>query len=399
MFQNRQMSVIFLIMFINMLGFSIILPLLPYYADTFQVNELVVGALVGSYAAAQFISAPFLGRLSDRIGRRPVLLASVLGTALSFIILGFARSIEVLFLARILDGLTGGNISVAQAYITDITDEKNRTKGMGLIGAALGLGFVIGPALGGLLSSQGHYNIPAWVAAGLAFINLGLIYVLLPESIQREKGQVATRPPTKLMQILRQSDLNALLMTRFAYGLAFATFETIFSLFVLKKLGISAATNGFILTYAGILLVYIQTSGLRRLTQKYQDQQLLFSSILVLIPALFLWSITPNVLALIVVLIPICFAGGILNSVLSSMVTKVVSAHQVGEVLGVASSLESLTRVAAPFLGGFFMSKFGTQAPGIFAAILATVALVWLMRFFNETRLAQQLQGSEQGVL
>lgn len=220
MFQDRRMLIIFLIMFINMLGFSIILPLLPYYADTFQVNELVIGALVGSYAAAQFMSAPFLGRLSDRVGRRPVLLISVLGTALSFLILGFARSIEVLFIARILDGLTGGNISVAQAYISDITDEKNRTKGMGIIGAALGLGFVIGPALGGLLSSRGHYDIPAWSAAGLAVINLALIFTMLPESIKPSKARFDAIPhgeKAKFWHIFRQADLSALLATRFMY--------------------------------------------------------------------------------------------------------------------------------------------------------------------------------------
>jgi DHA1 family tetracycline resistance protein-like MFS transporter len=385
------MLIIFLIVFINMVGFSLILPLLPYYASTFQANETVIGALVGSYAAAQFISAPFLGKLSDRIGRRPVLLVSVLGTALGFLLLGFARSIEVMFLARIVDGLTGGNISVAQAYISDITDEKDRTKGMGLIGAALGLGFIIGPALGGLLSSGGHYNIPAWSAAGFAFVNLTLIFVLLPETISRSdedihKTQIRERMP--ILQILRQTDLNRLLVVRFTYGLAFATFETIFSLFVLKRLGISSTGTGLILTYAGILLVYIQTGGLRQLAGKYQESRLLLSSLIILIPALFLWSLTPNVIVLVLILIPICFSGGILNSVLSSVITKIAASHEVGEVLGISASLESLTRVIAPFLGGFLMSTWGTQAPGIFAAGLALVALMCLREFFKKNQSA-----------
>ena len=154
--RTARLSTIFAIVFVDLLGFSLILPLVPYYAKVFNASDTLIGFLVASYAAAQLIGAPVLGRLSDRYGRRPVLLVSILGTAIGFIILGFANSLWVLFASRILDGATGGNISVAQAYITDITDRKNRAKGLGLIGAAFGLGFIIGPAVGGLLSTVGE---------------------------------------------------------------------------------------------------------------------------------------------------------------------------------------------------------------------------------------------------
>ena len=170
--KNKPLASIFLIVFIDLLGFSLILPLLPYYAETFGASDTVVGLLVASYAAAQLIGAPLLGRISDRVGRRPVLLVSLFGTLVGFLLLGFAKTLLVLFIARILDGLTGGNISVAQAYISDVTDAKDRSKGLGMIGAAFGLGFIIGPAMGGLLSN--------WAPVIEAFAGVGLSRYAVP---------------------------------------------------------------------------------------------------------------------------------------------------------------------------------------------------------------------------
>ncbi|MBK8823558.1 MAG: MFS transporter [Anaerolineales bacterium] len=188
---NKRLFSIILVVFIDLLGFSLILPLLPYYAETFSANQTTTGILIASYAVMQLIGAPILGRLSDRFGRRPVLLLSVFGTFLGFLLLGFANSLWMLFASRILDGLTGGNLSVAQAYISDVTDEKSRSKGLGMIGAAFGLGFIIGPVTGGLLSQWG-YAVPAFAAAAISFINLILIYAWLPESLTEEKRSQMT---------------------------------------------------------------------------------------------------------------------------------------------------------------------------------------------------------------
>ncbi|HEY7506053.1 MAG TPA: MFS transporter, partial [Nitrososphaera sp.] len=188
---NRYLFSIILVVFIDLLGFSLIIPLLPYYAQTFNASDTTIGLLLASYAAAQLIGAPLLGRASDRFGRRPILLISIFGTFLGFLIFGFAKSLVMLFASRILQGLTGGNLSVAQAYITDVTDAKSRNRGLGMIGAAFGLGFIIGPALGGLLSGI-SYSVPAFVAAGLSFINLLLIAFWLPESLTPEKRGLLT---------------------------------------------------------------------------------------------------------------------------------------------------------------------------------------------------------------
>ncbi|HXQ33558.1 MAG TPA: MFS transporter, partial [Anaerolineales bacterium] len=171
---NRLLFSIILVVFIDLLGFSLIIPLLPYYAQTFNASDTTIGLLLASYAAAQLIGAPLLGRASDQFGRRPILLISIFGTFLGFLIFGLANSLALLFASRILQGITGGNLSVAQAYITDVTDAESRNRGLGMIGAAFGLGFIIGPALGGLLSNI-SYSVPAFVAAALSLINLILI--------------------------------------------------------------------------------------------------------------------------------------------------------------------------------------------------------------------------------
>lgn len=183
--KNRKIVTLFLIVFIDLLGFSIILPLLPFYAETFNATPTQVGLLVASYAAAQLVGAPVLGRMSDRFGRKPVLIISLTGTFIGFLILGFANSLAMLFVSRILDGFTGGNISVAQAYVTDITDENNRARGLGMLGAAFGLGFIIGPALGGILSVYG-FAVPAFVAASLSLISIIGVIIFLPESLTDE---------------------------------------------------------------------------------------------------------------------------------------------------------------------------------------------------------------------
>ena len=173
--RNNRLAIIFVIVFVDLLGFSLILPLLPYYAQTFGADAFVTGLLVASYAVAQLIGAPLLGRLSDRVGRRPVLFISIFGTFVGFLLLGFAGALWMLFVSRVVDGLTGGNLSVAQAYISDVTDQKNRAKALGLIGAAFGLGFIIGPAVGGALSVYG-YAVPAFAAAALSAINLIAVF-------------------------------------------------------------------------------------------------------------------------------------------------------------------------------------------------------------------------------
>jgi len=401
---NSRLSTIFIIVFIDLLGFSLILPLLPYYAEEFGASAAVVGLLVASYAAASFIGSPILGRLSDRFGRRPVLMVSVVGTLAGFLILGFAVPIGrwlailiaptyanafilgTLFVSRILDGLTGGNITVAQAYISDVTDEKTRAKGLGLIGAAFGLGFIIGPAVGGLLSKWG-YHIPAFAAALISFLNLIQIFLLLPESLTKEQRLAAMQQQSSrelnrplfsfdtLFKALKRPKVGPLLNVRFFFGLAFAVFQSIFSLYVLLRFGLDAQKTGFILAYVGLLSVLVQGLGVGILSKRFSENWLIITGLWLMTFSLIAWGFAPNVTALLIIMVPLAVAGGTLNTVIQSAITKAVEPVEIGGTLGISASLESISRVIAPSAGGILLDKFGTWAPGIFSAILMTCAI------------------------
>jgi DHA1 family tetracycline resistance protein-like MFS transporter len=348
--------------------------LLPYYAKTFNASQTVTGILIASYAAMQLIGAPILGRLSDRFGRRPILLLSVFGTFLGFLMLGFANALWILFASRILDGVTGGNLSVAQAYISDVTDEKNRSKGLGMIGAAFGLGFIIGPVTGGLLSQWG-YAVPAFAAAALSFINLILIYAWLPESLTEEKRSQMTekRPAVTLNALLvafQRPFTGSILITRFFFGLAFAIFQTIFSLYALAKFNLNARDIGFVLTYVGVLSVFVQGFLVGRLTNRYREDLLITVCVGLMALSLLGWALAPSMLWLYIIMTPTAMAGGLLNTLLSSTLTKAVVPQEVGGILGLSTSVESSTRIIAPILGGVLLQQIGPGAPGFFGAVL-----------------------------
>ncbi len=397
--KNSRLLTIFIIVFVDLLGFSLILPLLPYYAEQYGASPFIVGLLVASYAAASLVGSPILGRLSDRYGRRPVLLLSVFGTLVGFLFLGLAAPIGeglanliapsaanifvlgVLFFARILDGVTAGNITVAQAYISDVTDEKNRAKGLGLIGAAFGLGFIIGPAIGGLLSKT-SYGLPAFVAAGVATLNLIQIFFLLPESLtaerRREMGE-RQRPPFTLKALvaaLNRPIVGPLLHVRFFFGLAFATFQSIFALYAQYKLGLTSDKTGYILAYVGVLSVITQGGLIGPLTKRYRENQLLITGLWLMAFSLLAWAFVPNVIVLLIVMLPLALSGGVLNTVIQSALTKAVTRDEIGGTLGLAGALEAVTRVIAPTVGGFLLGNLGAWAPGIFSAILMAWA-VW----------------------
>ena len=335
---NKPLFAIFMIVFIDLLGFSLILPLLPYYAKTFNADPVVTGLLVASYAAMQLVGAPLLGRLSDTYGRRPILLVSILGTFLGFLLLGFANTLWMLFASRMIDGLTGGNLSVAQAYIADVTDAKSRAKGLGMIGAAFGIGFIIGPVTGGLLSQWG-YAVPAFAAAGFSLFNLVLVATWLPESLTVEKrAAMAEKKPalsfSALAAALKRPFTGSLLITRFVFGLAFAIFQTIFSLYALARFNLSAAETGYVLTYVGLLSVITQGFLVGRITARVREDILIVASVVVMALSLLGWAFAPSVWVLLLILAPTSLSGGLLNTLLSSTLTKSVAPQEVGGILG-----------------------------------------------------------------
>ena len=373
---------IILLVFIDLLGFSLILPLLPYYAETFHANAFVTGLLVASYAVAQLIGAPLLGRMSDRYGRRPILLASIFGTFVGFLLLGVANALWILFASRIIDGLTGGNLSIAQAYISDVTDAKNRAKGLGLIGAAFGLGFIIGPVTGGFLSQWG-YAVPAFAAAVMSFTNLMLIFFWLPESLTTEKraALIDKKPAVTLgalLVALKRPFSGPLLISRFFFGIAFAIFQTIFSLYALTKFNLTAAQTGYVLTYVGILSVITQGYLVGKITNRFREDVLIVACVALMAISMAGWAIAPSALVLLIVLAPTSLAGGVLNTLLSSTLTKVVAPQEIGGILGLSASNDSSTRVIAPILGGALLQQLGTWAPGAFGAVVMAGLFIYV---------------------
>jgi DHA1 family tetracycline resistance protein-like MFS transporter len=400
---NKRLFNIFVIVFIDLLGFGLILPLLPFFADQYGATPLVVGFLTAIYAAAQLVGAPILGRLSDRFGRRPLLLTSIFGTFLGFLLFALAEPIGgilagwinvpvntiiivILFISRALDGFTGGNISVAQAYITDVTTDKDRARGLGLVGAAFGLGFVVGPAMGGFLSGYG-FAAPAYAAAALSAINLLMVAIWLPESLPKEKrkrtGNDQAQPKISikaLTQALSRPKVGPLLSVSFLYGLAFALFTTMFSLFAQYQLDLNAQQTGYVLAYVGILIALVQGVGVGLITKRFSERWIIFTSAIILAISLAVWAFTPNLLILLIVLIPLALPSGIMNTVLRSSLTKTVEPEEVGGILGLSASFESATRVIAPSLGGFLLGGLGTWAPGLTAAIImaGVIVFIWI---------------------
>lgn len=385
---NKRLFSIILVVFIDLLGYSLILPLLPYYAQTFNANQAVTGLLLASYSIMQLIGAPILGRLSDRFGRRPILLLSLLGTFVGFLMMGFAATLWVLFASRMLDGLTGGNFSVTQAYISDVTDEKDRSKALGMTGAAFGLGFIIGPVAGGLLG-QWNPALPAFVAAAISLINLVLVYAWLPESLTAEKrAHMAEKQPAVTLNALRialqRPFVGSLFITGFFFGLAFVVLQSIFALHALVKFNMTSFQTGLVLTYVGILSVIMQGFLVGRLTSRFREDALILVSAVMLGVGLLGWGLATNVFWIYVSITPIALFGGLLGTLLSSTLTKSVAPHEIGGILGLFASVDGSTRIIAPIFGGILLQQVGTWAPGVFASlIMAGVVIFILATIYN----------------
>ena len=371
-----------LIVFIDMLGFALIIPLLTFYADSFNATEFQTGLLISAYAAMQMIGAPILGRISDRFGRRPVFLISIFGTFIGMLILGFANGLWMLYAARLLSGLTAGNISVAQAYISDVTDEKNRARGMGLFGAAFGVGFILGPALGGALSVFG-FAVPSFVAAGLAFINLLTVYFWLPESLTEERrAELMSKERPKLsfgalVEAMRRPLVGALLWVRFGFAIAFNSFQTVFPLYLLYKFELGPQHAGYIMAYIGIVLVLMQGFAIGPLSMRFKESHLLVSFLGISLVGMIGWAIVPSVPLLLVALLPMSIGAGSFNSLINSAISKAVGPEEVGGMLGFGAGLESLTRVVMPAVASYLLGAYQPSTPAYMGSIVLLVVVVY----------------------
>lgn len=394
--KNRKASLplLFSVVFMDMVGFGFIIPLIPDYIRTFGGAPALAGLLMASYAVGQFFAAPVVGKLSDRFGRKPLFLFSIGGTFLSLLLLGAARSLPLIFASRILDGLTGGNITVAQSYIVDITDDKNRAKGFGVIGMAFGFGFIIGPLFGGLLSTFG-LSTPAFVAAGIAAVNLMLILFILPESLSAERRTEIAKNPRRalsaklLLETLSRKGTGTVFRMSIIYSFAFTLFESMFALFAAEALGVGPSQRGWLLAYVGVLVALVQGGGVGILAERFDERKLAVVAISIAAVSLALYSLAPSVPTLMLALVPLSLGSGVASTMLRTLLTKSVPREESGGTLGVAASMDSLNRILAPLVGGLLLAWIGPRAPGLLAAVLAALtAWVGWQKLVSEDCLA-----------
>lgn len=423
----KQILPIFVIVLVGLMGLTIIIPLLPLYAAAFGANAVTVGVLAAAYPVMQLIGSPLLGSLSDRYGRRPVLIVSQLGTFAGFMILGFAGSLPMIFLARVIDGLTGGNIVVAQAAITDSTTEKTRTQALGLIGAAFGLGFTIGPAISGiaLLLTNNDYRVPAFIAAGCSLVAILLTIFWFEESLppeKREKPGSGSGSSTdrslntvkKVMTALRNPLIGILMVLMFLQQLVFGGFEYFLPLFTLTRAGMDGASNAMLFVYIGFIVVLVQGKFIGDWSRKYGDRKLIFAGIALLGSGMILLSLTPRVpvpwyseaemtaemletgsvggaglkselgvdlpddsnngiagfMWLLLAMIPSSIGGAILPPAIDSLITKRINAGNIGGALGVSSALKSAANAVTPLIGGVVFHFLGDGMPFFMGGVL-----------------------------
>jgi multidrug resistance protein len=351
--KHTTLGVIFLTIFVSMIGFGIVIPVLPDYAknEPFKLSAPTLGWLTGIFSLVQFFMAPLLGKISDRVGRRPVLLISIAGTAIGYFITGAAESAWMLFLGRIIDGASGGNIAAAQACVADVTTPADRSKAMGMIGAAFGLGFVLGPALGGLLSLW-HHSAPFYFAGALALINGVLVYRLLPESLTEEKRLHPDQkaPLSEVFAGGRAQFITMLMFANFFSTMGFASIHLLFSLFCGDHLHYSRAQMSFAFAFMGVIGVVIQGGLLRRLLKRDIEKQLAVTGALILAFGLWLLPRTGTTSTFLSAAALLALGNSLIVPTLSGMASRHVHGSAQGRVLGLNSGIGSLARWLGPLV-------------------------------------------------
>jgi DHA1 family tetracycline resistance protein-like MFS transporter len=426
----KRILPIVVIVLIDLLGLTIIIPLLPLYAASFGADPVLIGLITTAYPAMQFLGAPILGGLSDRYGRKPVLVFSQIGTLVGFVILGLSNSLIMILLARVIDGLSGANISAAQAALTDTTTEKTRTQGLGLLGAAFGLGFIIGPVIAFIALALGHndYRVPAFAAAGFSLLSVLLTTFWFKETLPAEKrGQTHVGHEKgitlRVLRSLGHPKVGILLVLMFFQQLVFFGFESLVTLFTLNRLGMNASSNTILFVYVGIIIVMVQGYFIGRWSRRFGERKLIFAGLGLLAAGLILVALTPDqpvpwysraaiaqelatnestpavsegsaatgatsidlpddthngwlgIAWLMAAMIPTSIGGGLLSPSINSTITKRVPPGEIGTMLGISAALVSGANAISPLLGGATFQVLGSSAPFLVGGIVLLVLL------------------------
>ncbi len=422
----KRVLPVLVIVLVDLMGLSIIIPLLPLYAARFGASAITIGILQAAYPFMQFLGAPILGRLSDRFGRKPILVISQIGTLLGFIMLGFANTLWLLFLSRIIDGLSGANISTAQAAIADSTTEKTRTQGLGLIGAAFGIGFVLGPIIAFIvLTATGqNYQAVAFTAALFSLISILLTSFLFKETYQAVPNPESSRKRNpfsmgSLKDAFNRPAVGFLLILMFFYQIAFGGYEQLFSLFTLTRLGMDARDTSGLFVLAGLFIIVVQGGLIGRWSKQKGDRWLVLMGIGTLAIGLIGTALTPaipipwyekakvleslagqgefrvavqsiniqlpdesargwfGIIWLVIASFPAALGGGVLHPAVNSLITKASDKNEVGAMFGASSAMYSAANALAPLFYGSLFQWFGGPVPFFAGGFI--LAVMWFL--------------------
>lgn len=379
--QRSALSILFTTIALDLIGFGMVVPLLPLYAERYAASGSAIAWLLAIYSLMQFVFAPLWGRLSDRIGRRPVLLVSICGNVLALSVFAMAPSYGWLFASRMLAGICTANIAVANAYVADITGPDDRARGMGVIGAAFGLGFVLGPFFGGELHALvGHPAAPAWAAAGLGLVNALMAWVRLPESLTATQKAPAHQSlwRQRLRVAQEHREIRPLYALGFAQTFGFAMMEMALALFVQRRLQFDAAQCGRLFAYVGFILSIVQGGLIGRLVRKFGEAPLILWGLMLVAVGLGTIPATPEGLWYILLAPMTCLAvgQGMLSPSITGLLSRSVPASSQGSALGLLQSLSALARVGGPWLAGSLYDKHGENVPFYAGSLVLLAAAI-----------------------
>jgi MFS transporter, DHA1 family, tetracycline resistance protein len=377
--KRRALVAIFVVMLMDIIGLTIIIPVAPFLVQRFSDQAIMVTALAGTYAAFQFLAAPALGKISDRHGRRPVLLASILGSAIGYAIFGVGGALWVLFMARAIDGISGGNLSTASAFIADISTPEERPRNFALIGMAFGIGFILGPAIGGAVSAI-SLDAPAWTACILTLISLALVFFLLPESLppeRRERAALRPRdfnPLATIGDIARKPGVAILMVITCLFAFSFDGTNSSLALFVAERFGTQPWEIGALFVASGVVTAVMQAAVVPRVVGRFGEKRMVIVSqlglalgTLVIAVAPAFWWLYPNVLL-------VSGVGGFIWSTLGALAAGQVQPHEQGQLAGASTALQSLMAVVGPLAAGLAYDQIQPSAPFLIGAGLFLLA-------------------------
>lgn len=380
---RSPLAIVVLIVLIDLLGFSLVMPLLPPFAEQYGFSKTQIGLLLAAYPLCQLLAGPILGRLSDRYGRRPVLAVSQFGTALSFVILGLSRNYTVMLLARMLDGASGGNILVAQAYIADVTKPEDRARGLGLIGAAFGIGFVLGPILGGLIlglpiAPDWRLRAPFLVAAALSTAAWVLVWLWLPESSHRSEARVLSR--RGLIDALTLPGVGRLILLGALTVLAWAALEGTFSLYLRERMGWTPTGAAFAFAFVGLVSAVVQGGLIRRLVPRYGEPRLILAGLAALAAGLAALALVHTIPGLFGAMFVVAVGQALASPSISGLLSRISPDTEQGAIFGTLSAAQTLARMLNYVAANRLLGRLGPAAPfweGAAVAFLALLLSAW----------------------